>query len=284
MGHHYVPQRYLKGFHSPDKASHIWMFDKKQDTSKHLPITVVAQQSGYYEIEDENSLNLNVEIPGNDVIDKLCLGEQISETEKQELSLYIATAIRRVPAARHKAHAITKQTAPVVIAEYRAEIEIARQSQFASEEQINFFESAVDNVETEFTGCPTDEIRKFIETPWPSESWVHAVFIAKWRVLKRTGSSRFLTSDNPATFFEAYGMNHPDGELIFPLDSNHLLHGSHRRVLNSDIVIIPERMVKEFNKRTASSAHRFVFYHENAGWVLSASKNHPETFKRTTWT
>ena len=43
MGHHFVPQRYLKGFQSPEKPAWIWAFDKKAQTAKHLPIKQVAQ-------------------------------------------------------------------------------------------------------------------------------------------------------------------------------------------------------------------------------------------------
>ena len=29
MGHHYVPQRYLRGFQCPEKPGWVWAFDKQ---------------------------------------------------------------------------------------------------------------------------------------------------------------------------------------------------------------------------------------------------------------
>ena len=48
MGHHYVPQRYLKGFQAREKPAWIWMYDKEQGTAKLLPIKQVAQVPEFY--------------------------------------------------------------------------------------------------------------------------------------------------------------------------------------------------------------------------------------------
>ena len=92
MGHHFVPQRYLRGFQAPTKADWIWMYDKTNDTSKFVPINKVAQSAGFYDEEVEQMLNLQVEIPGNNVIDKIRRNEAIDERDRLCL-----TGIRRVP-------------------------------------------------------------------------------------------------------------------------------------------------------------------------------------------
>ena len=103
MGHHVVPQRYLKGFQAKERPLFIWMFDKEQNSAKLLPIKQVAQVPEFYANDVEAALNTEAEIPGNDVIDKLRRGEALEEIDRRHLTYYIATMITRVPAARARA-------------------------------------------------------------------------------------------------------------------------------------------------------------------------------------
>lgn len=73
---------------------------------------------------------------------------------------------------------------------------------------------------------PPDIVRKTIETPWPFESMLHAIHNMHWRVLRAQGPSLFLTSDNPAYFFEGFGLGHQEAELVLPLSTHLLLHCS----------------------------------------------------------
>lgn len=125
MGHHFVPQRYLRGFQAPTKADWIWMYDKTNDTSKFVPINKVAQSAGFYDEEVEQMLNLQVEIPGNNVIDKIRRNEAIDERDRLCLTYYIGTMIRRVPLARAKAQAFLPRALADVAAETREWIEEA---------------------------------------------------------------------------------------------------------------------------------------------------------------
>src|SRR5206468_118595 len=82
---------------------------KRDETRKLLPIKRVAQAAGFYANDVEKSLSEDVELPGNDVIDKIRGGVSIDETDWRHLTYYIATMIRRVPSARGKAYAMVPE-------------------------------------------------------------------------------------------------------------------------------------------------------------------------------
>jgi hypothetical protein len=62
MGHHFVPQRYLRGFQTNENKDLIWMYDKNAKTAKRLPIDRVAQVPGFYSDDVESALNVEAEI------------------------------------------------------------------------------------------------------------------------------------------------------------------------------------------------------------------------------
>ena len=93
MGHHYVPQRYLRGFQCPEKPGWVWAFDKQSEAVKQLPIKQVAQAPDFYELDVERTLNMSVEIPGGAAIEKVCRGAEIDEDERQALTYYIGTML-----------------------------------------------------------------------------------------------------------------------------------------------------------------------------------------------
>jgi len=51
----------------------------------------------------------------------------------------------------------------------------------------------------------------------------------------------------------------------------------------SRIIPANQKLVKEFNRRIASGATRFVFYHERKDWVLEAAKNNVQQLSRIQW-
>src|SRR5262245_26885587 len=104
MGHHTVPQRYLRGFEDAHKPGWIWMDDNAKGERTLLPIKQVAQVPGFYTDEVEKALNEDVEKPGNDVIDKIRRGEALDEMDRRYLTYYVGTMLRRVPLARAKAN------------------------------------------------------------------------------------------------------------------------------------------------------------------------------------
>jgi hypothetical protein len=63
-------------------------------------------------------------------------------------------------------------------------------------------------------------------TQEPSGDVIQAIYQMTWRVLESPKREFFITSDNPAVFFEPYGLASPKSELVFPLSPRYVLHGS----------------------------------------------------------
>ena len=110
MGHHYIPQHYLRGFEVSDQPGTIWMYDRTAKKSKCLPIKVVAQEPGYYEEADETALADQIERPALRSLAALRRRQRLDNDDRRRLAIYIASLIVRVPRRRAKADAIYPDT------------------------------------------------------------------------------------------------------------------------------------------------------------------------------
>ena len=287
MGHHFVPQKYLKGFQSLEKADWIWAFDKKLRTAKHLPINKVAQATGFYDTEIETSLTYDVEVPGYKVIEKILRGEVVSDDptdeDRKDLSYYIATLIRRVPHSRAKGYKLVPETVSEVTQKFMKQFKDAAKVGWIDESTLNAWLAEVEAFGQKALTHIPEELRKIIETPWPSESVLLAIHNMHWRVLHCKGPSFYLTSDNPAYFFEGFGLAHDEAELILPLSNEVLLHCSRQDAKGRAELDITEWLVKEMNRRIASGADRFVFYHKDANWIHTAAMKQSDQLTRIRW-
>lgn len=245
------------------------MFDKKLGAVTKARIAKVAQERGFYEDEAERELAMRVETPANDVIDKLVAESGLTTQERLRLAVYVATMIKRVPAYRLKAHRFlpcaleeAKQTARARIAEREAGLgsDAAKIAEELAE---------ADRVVSEFHTSPPKPILDYIKAPWPTNDMVKAILGMTWRLITPPKWEFFITSDNPAVFYEAYGLASPESELIFPLSPKCVLHGSYQRG-PTYLVVQPvhSTAVKSINRRVASGTTRFAFCHEKADWVL----------------
>jgi hypothetical protein len=102
VGHHYVPQKYLRNFEARGQPGFIWLHDRQGGKPKLAPIAQVAQSKGFYSPETEDALAREVERPANAVIAKLIDDESISRAERFALTFYIATMLKRVPFRRRR--------------------------------------------------------------------------------------------------------------------------------------------------------------------------------------
>jgi hypothetical protein len=287
MGHHFVPQRYLRGFQARAKPDWIWMYDKEKITCKLLPIKEVAQIAGFYTQEVEDELNRKVEIPGGDVIDKIKRGEAIDEMDRRNLTYHIATMIRRVPRNRDKAYGVIPKALTEMAVEMKELFEQEYKEGRISAEVLAKRVAEVEATAQKFIANPPPDVTSVIETPWPFASMLFIIHGMYWRMFKTTGPSFFITSDNPAAFFDDKGMGlgHQDCELVFPLCSDLILHCSRRQCVEEGPQLHTQQLVKEFNRRTAYFAERFLFYHEEAPWVHAIGQNKdPRRIKRINWT
>jgi Protein of unknown function (DUF4238) len=217
------------------------------------------------------------------VIEKIRQGGLIGETERMHLTYYLATMMRRVPVARSRAMKLVPAVMKGLIEEFRGLVERALRERRIDEALANQRRAEIAAWEEKHDDNPPDEVITQVRSPWPSKSILEVIFNMYWRVLRCAGPSFFLASDNPAHFFEGLGLGHRDCEVILPLCRDQLLHCSWQG--SADVVFdeTDERTVKELNRRMASGAERFVFYHRNADWVLKCAQNTIEQCNRINW-
>ncbi len=274
MGHHYNPQKYLRGFSGADPDK-VWVYDKKDGRLFDPVISKIAQEKAFYDSDVEVELNATVESPANPAIDKLRRCEPINSEERARVAFYIAVMLMRVPHRRIKAlemyPGLVDDTHHQTIEEIRHIGATTDINHEVVNRRLQEAEAARENLLRQPPQAFVDQIR----SPWPSEEVVNAIWSMTWRYLvTRKGPIFFLTSDNPVFFFEAYGFgpsksgDSGKSELSFPISSNVCLLGNWQPGGDSELFLeTTQGMVKEMNCRNASTATRFLFYREPASWI-----------------
>jgi hypothetical protein len=283
MGRHYVPQRYLRNFEVPERPGFIWLHDKQSRKSHLAPIAKVAQSKNYYSPDVEEALR-QVEGLANAVIAKLLTNESVSVVERFSLTLYIATMIKRVPYRRRKFMELYPGVLKNTVDEVREEITRAATGAGLDDEWLARRMDELETARTKLEGRPPDNIVEEMREPWPSPDMLAAIFRMPWRVLVTGGPTFFMTSDNPVFFFDAYGLGTPDAEISFPLSPTHALHGCWQPAASPLIFLdATERLVREINRRVASTTGRLAFSHQNAEWIMPTLQKPNPYLSRIIW-
>ena len=273
MGNHYVPRRYLRNFEVSTRPRHIWIFNKKDGTSREVPIKTAAQRSRFYAPDDEINLERLIERPGNAVIDKLRRGQCITQEERVSLAWYLGAMVMRVPHRRARAIAIVPSVIETVRAKAASAILDLAALTGTNEATVKVRLGEADALLAKYSQELPPEVLAQIRSPWPSENVVNAILALTWRVLRSSGPNYFITTDNPAFFASQHGLGTQRSRLLFPLSTSHLLHGSPRRA-NEKVVfgVASQDAVKQINRHMATGATVLAFYHEEAPWILSLLK------------
>lgn len=103
-----------------------------------------------------------------------------------------------------------------------------------------------------------------------------------WVFLTSDKRQPFLTSDNPVFFFEGLGINNPESEITFPISSNITLWATWHKNVLEDYITAKDNIVREINRRTASAATKYVYYSEEAQWVVNLINKKKLRFNRLT--
>jgi hypothetical protein len=268
MGKHFLPQRYLRNFEDPNSPGKIWVHAKEGGSPRLAAIKQVAQARNFYSDETEAILTHNVEVPGSTAIEKLTKNQFITNAERAHVAVYIAVMFKRIPAARRHAAELIPGTLKNLASELRQEIQ-SLAAQGAEPELVARRLDEVDAAERKLGQQTPQEVLDIIREPWPSEELVRVLLQMTWRVLISAGPQYFITTDNPAFIFKAYGLAKDKSELCFPLSTTHLLHGSWHNVGSPLVFLKAEKaIIKEMNRRLASGTERLAFCHEAATWLF----------------
>jgi hypothetical protein len=263
----------------------LWQYDKLRDEFVRVSVDTAANENGFYSDDVEQKLTQLIENPANVVIEKLRTGQAIDDYEAAKLAIYIATMLKRVPAHR----AMVKKRIPDLLVETLSEVKElisrARVEGVLSPELEMARLAQADTIGAEFAEMPPPEVLDKIRTPWPGRELTELIYFMTWRFLTTKGPSFFITTDNPAFFFECYGLKNDQAELVFPISSDLALHGCWQPLKLGEMLMrpSPQKFVKEFNRRIANAATRFVFYRQKQPWVREITQKKDPYLSRIIW-
>jgi hypothetical protein len=269
MGHHFVPQAYLRGFQDPLKPGFIWVQSRRQSSPHPASIEDVAQSRGFYDAETETLLASSVEGPANPILAKLRSRELPTDRERMTLAVYLATMIKRVPRNRTRGRAMAPQVLEEVVSNLRAQVqqlaELGQISPDLARRRLLQLEAAY----AKFTRELPESVLSQIRDPRPSLQIVDAIFSMRWRLVTACDPEFFITSDNPTFYHEAYGLNTEHSELRFPLSPELGLYGCRVSSGAGEISIheAPRDWVREFNRSVASGASSIAMSHRRAHFL-----------------
>jgi len=269
MGHHYVPQRYLQNFQS--RTGLVWQHDKQTGEIREVAIKQAAQSKGYYADDIEKLLADAVEGPANPVMEKLLKKEPLTPDERHQMALYIGAMLLRGPASRRKMSAAFPKHVATYAKETRREIEAAA-AKYAdvTPEFLARVLAQLDEWERNFAANPSPEMVEQMETPIPYANMVEAIELMTWRIMTPKGNERFITTDSPAFYFDSLGLGTQEAEVSFPLSTTCALHGSWQAAASLLVYVdVGDGFVMEVNRRGASGAARFGYYHKTADWLIT---------------
>jgi len=282
MGKHYVPQEYLRGFSSDAKRSHIWMFDKVTREWSEPAIRRAAQERDYFAADIEKRLANEIEGPGHIAINKLRTGSTISLADRESLAMYIAVLIMRVPRKRRKAQELVPSLIAKRLTETREGVEDLRTD--SNTKRIDSVLAELERIERSYSEELPETVEELIDSPWPSPLVLAAVRTMHWRFLDAPGNQFFITSDNPAHYFDSRGLGNDDAELTVPLGAQLAIMGTHQGMASGNLrFAAPAKLVKELNRRQSFAAERFVFSPSKEKWIERVSLRPHAKYVKTIW-
>lgn len=286
--HHFVPQGYLRGFTIEDEKSLIWEYDKVTGEISHQPKSIrdICSDYHYYaqkredgSVDKESIENIfhviedkaprvirNIKFPGT--------GKKIVLTDEEQkvLSYFVAIQLFRVPNFRDGYEE-----------RYRKLIETGLDQIIIEEKQNGILPMEIEKIYNR-DGLIID-VESFVSLePMISFAGKGCLSLLKkvWYFATPAKDMTFVVSDNPVYFQvpEKYrernspslGPLHPLSEVTIPLRKDLLLVFSpsvefsvmQYDLLNCTACCLDKFDTKNFNRRTALAASRYVYSSENS--------------------
>ena len=264
MGHHYVPQFYLRGFGSHGR---IWAHDRERQTSFQSTVKGVANENGMYSEEIESFLANKIEAPAMSALTKIRQHEKISGDEKIALARYIVFLWKRVPENRERALQAIPDIANKVHEEISAELDAAAIANPEFTDRTESLKLRLAAAIEDRKNNPSSELWYSSFTSETGLRLVEALVSMNW-VFMLSSQLQFLTSDNPAFIFKSDGIGNSSSELSLPLSSSVALWATRSSVRSGEFMNVAPVVVREFNRRTAYNSTRFIYSGANESWVL----------------
>ena len=264
MGHHYIPQYYLRGF---ENNGRIWTHDRERNISFKSSVKSIANEKALYSEEIESFLANKIESPANAAISKIRKRESITLDERTALAQYIIFLWKRVPEGRKRALQKIPDVADSVQNNTTSEIDDAVTKNPELAERAIELKNKIDELITNHKNNPSPKLWYTSFDSLPGPRLVEALLSMNWVFITHE-HLQFLTSDNPVFFFEFEGIGNPRSELSIPLSSSLALWATRNTIRSGAFVNATSIAVKEINRRTAFNSTRFIYSELNESWTL----------------
>jgi len=268
MGQHYIPKYYLEGFTESPDSSNIWVYEKGNNCIFKTSIKTVANENNRWPRSVEEYLANQIEAPAKPVIDKIRNRQSLTQSDRDALSAYMVVMLQRVPRGLER----TKEIAPDVKEQVfnDAEKELNR--------LITLYPSKKSILQNRLQELASLKVK--YENEFPMEVWyqnltsdalpkIRAILpVMTWIFFAPDKKQHFLTNDNPIFFFKGMGIGSPKSEITFPISNTVTLWATWRD-LKEGYIPAKDVIISEINRRTASIATKYVYYSEEAQWIVN---------------
>lgn len=230
-------------------------------------IANVAQEKHFYPAGAEKYLSSKIEGPTKSILDKIKRNEPLTLDERFTFTTFMNVFLKRVPRHKGRIDELTPKVISSVFANLDRRINDAIEENPEKREIYNQKRQEAKEIQKKWKKeLPKDLLDKVL-FPGPSLKVIEFLFRMTWIFYILSDESKLLTNDNPVFYFEWKGIGKNDSEVSFPLFSNMFLWASWRPDLVEGYYKASEKIVREINRRTASAATRYIFYHKKSDWV-----------------
>jgi hypothetical protein len=273
MGHHYVPQYYLKGF-TESNEDLLWAFEKGTGSKFNTQIKNMGNVTKFYSYEVEQYMANTIEGPANIVLDKIRKRHKINEDDKKIFAEYMAVMWKRVPRGRERLKEIAPSSAQKLSEELNRNLDILTSKEPTKAGLIERRRREIKEILDKYAEDPSKEIWLTNIPPERTPRFVAAIRGMKWTFLTFDEKPAFLTCDNPVFYFTGIGIGKPQSEITFPISNNITLWATWRDDLPQDYILTTTQTVREINRRTAHNASRYIFHCRDEYWIKPFVKKH----------
>lgn len=265
-----------------DEKGLINAYDKEDNKMFSAKPENIAFEKHYYKIDDETNeadpelienLFSRIETYGGSAIKKILSKDSLNDKEKSNLFTFIACMFIRGPNYRSNVDGVFEEF-------------VKQKSKYLASNK-SYFNKNVDQIlKKKFLGeaVPSEQIRQYILNGEYSINinpmvsiysglksilvFGDILFHMNWNFCMATEEWRFLTCDNPVFVFDptydpkgmtGVGFMNKNVEITFPISKDLCAVGGWNLITDYIYVQAKNQMIKNINRRTISSAHRFVY-------------------------
>ena len=300
--HHYNPRFYLEGFADPHNEPYIWVYEKGNPNIIKATSRNIAVKKHYYSVatsegekDSEVFENALSELEGRaaPIFQKIRNHESLNGQERSLFSIFLAFTMTRVPSHRENIE--------------RATAESIKKMEMILAANPAGFKSMIEKFERDRgnkIGMSAEEFRKFMlegrydittdpqfslrMIPTMAKSLAPIFFKMKWAFLEATGDYKFVTSDNPLSYFDpthdpksffGVGLLNKNVEITFPISKDLMFLGMWKNFEGDKR--LSNKCIRDMNRRTVISALRFVFASQYSDGLNRLVQKHKESVPRT---